>query len=229
MSQQQQWASVLSAASAGVTEVEAALRTAMQLGLGVAPSATACSVTEVTGSGFRTVVSANELAMDLDRAQYAADEGPCLVAASEGSVQSLDDMVTETAFPDFRVAAVRHGVHSSFSVPLTGSHRPAALNFYASAPHAFAPDRSRSVADLLARCVSTLLAGERPEPVAEAPALDAALARRGRLEQAQAALMASGRLSRSEAFDELVRRSRQQRRSVFDIVDDVRRDAQEAS
>jgi ANTAR domain/GAF domain len=225
VNQHQQWASVLSAAaSAAVPDVDSALRTAMQLGLGIVPSATACSVTELTDSGYRTTVSANELAVDLDRAQYDADAGPCLSAASEGSVQGLNDMVEETAFPAFRAAAVRHGVHSSLSLPLTGSRRPAALNLYASVPEAFTSDRSRSVADLLARCVTSLLSGDRPAPDAAAEAIEAALARRSRVEQAQAMLMASGRLSRSEAFTELVQRSRQQRRSIFDIVDDVRRD-----
>jgi hypothetical protein len=223
--QQQQWTLVVAAAASGaVPDVEAALGMAMQLGLGVAPSATACSVTELIDAGYRTTVSANALAVALDEAQYDADEGPCLSATSKGSVQSLNDTAEGIAFPAFRVAAVRHGVRSSLSLPLAGSRRPAALNLYASTRDAFASDRSRSVADLLARCVTSLLSGDRPAPAAGGEAIDAALARRSRVEQAQTMLMASGRLSRSEAFTELVHRSRQERRSIFDIVDDVRRD-----
>jgi hypothetical protein len=223
--QQQQWTAVLSAASAPPPHPEAILPTAMQLGLGLVPSAAACSVTELTDSGYRTTVSANALALALDRAQYDAGEGPCLTAASLETVQRVNDMVEEPLFRAFRAAAVRRGVHSSLSLPLTGLRRPGALNLYASAPDAFAADRSRSVADLLARCVTRILSGDRPvSPAAAAGAVDAAVARRSQVEQALAELMASGRLSRTEAFTELIDRSRQHGRSIFDIVDDIRRE-----
>lgn len=225
VNQQQQWNSVLSAAAAAPPiDPAEALRTAMQLGLGVVPSAAGCSLTELTGSGYRTTVSVNELSVALDRAQYDAEDGPCLSAAAQGSVHRVNDTVDEVHFPAFRAAAVRHGVHSSLSLPLTGLRRPAALNFYASTAEAFAPDRPRSVADLLARCVTRLISGGRPDPDVSTGALAAALARRSQVEQSLTALMASGRLSRSEAFTELVHRSRQQGCSIFDVVADIRRD-----
>jgi hypothetical protein len=221
---QQQWASVLSAAaSPAVAGPEAVLRTAMELGLSVAPGAAACSVTELTDSGYRTTVSVNELAMALDGAQYDAGTGPCLSAAAHGSLERMDDTAEQIAFPAFRAAAVRRGVRSSLSVPLTGLRRPAALNLYASPPAAFAAERSQAVADLLARCVTRLLSGGRPHPAATAAGLDAARARRSRVEHAQAVLVASAQLSRAEAFTMLTRRSQQQERSVFDIVDDILR------
>lgn len=71
--QPQQWASVLSAlASRPISHPEAVLKTALRLGLSVTPDALACSLTQQVGSGYRTTVSTDQLAVDLDQIQYAA-------------------------------------------------------------------------------------------------------------------------------------------------------------
>lgn len=80
-SQHEQWARVLSAArgtGAGDTVV---LGTAMELGLRIAPDVVGCSVTEVFDAGGRTPVWANDVALQLDLAQYEDNAGPCLSAA----------------------------------------------------------------------------------------------------------------------------------------------------
>lgn len=117
--------------------------------------------------------------------------------------------------------AERHGVRSSLSLPLVGAQNPAALNFYAATSSAFDAPRPRQVADLLARCVTVLLQRgpvDQPVPVSE---LDAALARAGRIRQAEEALAARRPLSREDAFAELVRRSVVEARSIHDVAGDL--------
>lgn len=220
MDTRQQWAQVLTAASAPVADHGAVLRTAMTLGLGVAPAAVGCSVTERAGSGFRTAASANDLALALDLAQYDADEGPCLSAASRGRVERLDPILPGPPYSAFAAAAGRHGVRSSLSIPLADVNRPAALNFYAVAPGFAAGDALRE-AELLARAVAALLRG-RPEPPRVSDGeLAEAEARRELLERARAVLAGSGGGTSEEAFAMLVRRSRTERRSIFDIAAEV--------
>ena len=221
---EQQWASLLSAvASSPVRDPEAVLRAAVQLGLGVAPGTAACSLTQLTGAGYRTIASTDNLAVELDGVQYAADSGPCLSAASTGSTERVDDLATQTRYPALGAAAADRSVRSSLSVGFADLDRPAGLNLYAATPAAFAGQRSGAVADLLARSVAAVLRGG-PQPMRTSVARDTRHRRR-RIHRAEDALMAWERRSRPEAFAVLTRQSRQQHRSIHDVADDVLRDA----
>ena len=221
--QQDLWTQVLRATTGPDREIrtESVLQTAMTLGLGIAPAAVGCSVTEITESGYRSPVVANDLSLQLDLAQYDAEAGPCLTAASEGEIRRVTMASEGARYAHFASVAQRHGVLSSLSLPLFGAQQPAALNFYAETTSAFDPARSRQVADLLARCVTVLLQRgpvDRPVPVA---ALDAALTQRGRIRRAQDTLAARHPLSREDAFAELVRRSQAEARSIHDVAGDL--------
>lgn len=221
--QHELWTEVLRATTGSGREArtDSVLQTAMTLGLGITSATVGCSVTEKTASGYRSPVVANDLSLTLDLAQYDAGAGPCLTAASEGGVRRVDMASEGERYAHFAAVAEQHGVHSSLSLPLVGAQEPAALNFYAATSSAFDETRPRQVADLLARCVTVLLQRgpvEQPVPVAE---LDAALARRGRIRQAQDTLAARFPLSREDAFAELVRRSRAEGRSIHDVAGDL--------
>jgi hypothetical protein len=186
-------------------------------------------VTERFGDGCRTPISATNLATVMDRAQYDAGAGPCLTAADEGRSQQLDAADEQSDYPEFAAAAARLGVRSSLSLPLVGG-RPAALNLYASVPAAFGGQRPRAVAELLARCMATLLYTGPVESIgsggsagagADPAAMAAALARRRLMRDAEEALMVSDRLSRADAFSELLRRSKAEMRSVFGVAADL--------
>lgn len=221
MDTRQQWAQVLAAAAKPVADQETVLRTAMVLGLGVAPAAVGCSLTERAGSGFRTAATANQLALDLDLAQYDAGEGPCLAAAVTGQVERLDAIAPGSPYPAFAAAAGQHGVHSSLSIPLAEVHRPAALNFYAVAPGSFVADGARREAELLARVVAALLRRGPAAARVSAAELADARARRELLERARSVLAASGDGTEEDAFAVLVRRSRDRHCSVHDIAAEV--------
>lgn len=217
MDTRQQWAEVLAAAAKPVADRAAVLRTATGLGLGIAPAAVGCSLTERAGPGFRTAATANELALNLDLAQYAAGAGPCLAAATTGQVERLDAIVVGPPYPAFADAAGRHGVHSSLSIPLADVDRPAALNFYAAAPGGFAGGALRQAA-LLARVVAALMRGGPAPTRLPADELARAQERRELLARAQALLVGSGGGTEEEAFALLARRSRDEHRSVYDIA-----------
>ena len=222
---QEQWAAVLSAVAARpVADPDAVLRAAVRLGLTVAPGAAACSVTQLTSSGgYRTTVATDDLAVTLDEVQYATGAGPCLLAASGATIERVDDMATQTRWPELGLAAAGRGVRSSLSLGLTDLDRPAALNLYADSPAAFAAERPLAVAGLLARCVTTVLRGG-PAP------LETAIARRirdqrNRVHRAEGGLMSWEQLTRPQAFAVLTQQSRQQRRSLHRVVDDLLREA----
>jgi GAF domain-containing protein len=231
-----QWAELLRAVSqpAAHAELDVLLQHAVQLGSGVAPAAVSCSITEIIGSEeYRTPVSSDQLALDLDRAQYQAGDGPCMAAARERERQYFDATTDGTRFPGFTEAALERGVRSSISLPLTSGHRSAALNFYACSRYAFDAERPRAVADLLARCISVLMtssqtdsptvgSAEGPEPVAgpQTPnvKLRAARERAQLIGNAETVLIAQRSLSRRDALSVLIRRSRAENRSIFQVA-----------
>jgi hypothetical protein len=218
-----QWAQILSAAAAppAVPDRDTVLRTAIMLGLEVGPATVGCSLTERVAGGFRTPLWSSPLPLVLDHTQYGAGAGPCLSAAVTGRLQRLDAMAERPEYGAFGTAAGQYDVHSSLSVPIPGTHRPAALNFYASVPAGFASDRSRATAYLLARCLGALRGGTAGAPRVRTRELVAAQLRRQRIDRAVQVLMSSAGLSRHEAFDVLVRRSTAQARSIFSIADEV--------
>jgi hypothetical protein len=197
------------------------LRAAVTLGLDIGPTVLGCSLTELTETGGRTPAYANALSMTLDQAQYDSGAGPCLTAASTGAVERVDAVAAVAQYREFAATAGRYGVRSSLSIPLPQIERPAALNFYASGPDGLTTGRARATAELLARCVGALLPGAGTEEPAPAAELAAARGRRERFERARQLLMDSAGLGPQEAFDALIRRSRQEQRSVFQVVDDL--------
>jgi hypothetical protein len=228
----QQWAELLRAAShpPANSDADAPLRLAVELGADVAPDAVSCSITEIAdGDRYRTPVYSDQLALDLDRAQYEDGDGPCMDAARERQRQYFDAATDGRRFPGFAAAAVERGVLSSISLPLTSADRTAALNLYASSRYAFDAERPRAVADLLARCVSVLLSrSHTTAPPVTGPVqhdqLQAAQERAQLIADAEAALMADRSLSRSDAVTLLIRRSRVEGRSIFEVARDVLRD-----
>jgi hypothetical protein len=212
---------------ARVSDSHALLRQALALGRDVAPDTVGCSVTTIEGDRYHTPAFSDGLALELDCAQYDSGDGPCMAAARERRDHHFDALTDGDRFPGFTEAAVKHGVRSSISLPLTGPESPSALNIYARSRYAFDAERPQAVAHLLARCVSALMA--RPERAEQAGApvpasrIEAAQARAELIADAESALMASRSLSRSDALTMLIRRSRAEHRSVFAVARDVLR------
>jgi hypothetical protein len=199
-----------------------ALALAMSLGSTVAPDSLACSVTQITGTGFRTPVWSNALALDLDRAQYDSGTGPCIATAQDGEMHAIDVMAHEDLYPAFTAAALHRGVRCSLSLPLPGRAGPSALNLYARTTSAYDSPRTRATAELLAQCVGTLLADD---PAARHPGLDGALVQHDLMDRAQAELISRGAADATEAYTWMTQLSRSENCSIFAIAADLVGDA----
>lgn len=228
MNSQRQWAQLLRAVSEpqAAADSDTLLRQAVELSRDVTPDAVGCSVTTLDGDRFSTPVYSGRLALDLDRAQYEAGDGPCMAAAREHRFHNFDSATDVDRFPGFAEAAVERGVRSSISLPLPlGSPgRSAAINLYGSSRYAFDAERPRAVAGLLARCVAILMS---PPARAAIPSdlppagLEAARLRARLIAEAEDVLMADRPLDRPAAMGLLIRRSRAEGRSIFEIARQV--------
>ena len=183
-----------------VDPAEPIVQRAVLLGHHVSPAIVGCSVTEVALDGFETAAASTELALALDLDQYRAGTGPCISAAQTG-LHRYVDMAVEEQFREFVRAALERGVQCSFSVPLPGTARRSALNFYADQPDVLLDQRPRQVATLLGKCVARLL----PASVAESDPQSTS---------AEAQARASGRQVRA-AVDRIAQREQRSSDEVY--------------
>jgi hypothetical protein len=217
-----EWARVLGALSDPREERDATAQHGLvhdALGLAgtVTDDVAGCSVTETTTSGFRTPVASNDLALELDLAQYAAGNGPCVAACRDGRAHSITTMTAEKHYPHFTDAAQRHGVRSSLSLPLPGRRQASALNVYAHSLSAFEDPRARATAELLARCIATLLPPSFPGTPTSSAAFESVRHSRELMLQARTVLAADG-LDTAGAFELMRRRSITEQSSIFDVA-----------
>jgi PAS domain S-box-containing protein len=99
------------------------------------------SVTCRRNGAYTTVATSSELALAVDRAQYTAEEGPCLQPLDDDTPVTIPQIATTMAWPGFCAAAVDIGLHSSVSIPLfAGSGTTiATLNLYGRDTDTMAP------------------------------------------------------------------------------------------
>ena len=96
------------------------------------------SVTAHRRRAYTTVAASSDIAVAVDQAQYADQQGPCLDALETGTPLPVPDIAATMRWPGFRDAAYRLGLHASLSIPLfAGRGKPiAALNLYGHNPTA---------------------------------------------------------------------------------------------
>jgi GAF domain-containing protein len=76
------------------------------------------SITVLSWPDVRTAACTHDLALDLDREQYASGRGPCLEAALSGTPLRAIIGDEHERWPEFVEAAQRHEIRASLSVPL---------------------------------------------------------------------------------------------------------------
>jgi GAF domain-containing protein/ANTAR domain-containing protein len=123
------------------SDVPVLLRSITQLTADLLPPVTYASVTVHQNDADVTVAMSSQVALAVDKAQYAEDSGPCLDTlrtAEPTVVPRIDAMVN---WPGFRAEARRLGLHASLSIPLFAARGTpiAALNLYSRDTRAMAP------------------------------------------------------------------------------------------
>jgi hypothetical protein len=123
-----------------VPTIDAQLRRLAQ----VAADRVACvdyaSITALRDNAYVTVAASSDLALAVDQAQYADDDGPCLRSLQTRTPVTVPDIAATMAWPGFRDAATGLGLHASVSIPLVAGSGAtiAVLNCYGRDPDAMA-------------------------------------------------------------------------------------------
>jgi transcriptional regulator with GAF, ATPase, and Fis domain len=173
------------------------------------PGATMASISLLRDGDPTTVAVTGEHAIEIDKAQYSADEGPCLEAAKSGEVIRVTVPELGERWPAFVEAAGNAAVASYLSAPLfVDRDYHGSLNLYGDAPHAF-DGLDAALLELYTTAAEAVLQEARRHHQARETTehLRRALSSRAVIDQAKGALMAARGISADEAFALLVKQS----------------------
>ncbi|GII05398.1 ANTAR domain-containing response regulator [Planobispora takensis] len=172
-------------------------------------------------SGERLVVSAShsELVVLVD-SENDLGEGPSAEARATGGHVIVPDVLRDSRWPSYTAMAVRCGVRSILTMPITVERAVLVLGLYGVRPGVFVARGVRSLADMLAEQVTVALANmwDYDEVRTDAAQMQEALAGRAIIDQAKGIIMKSSGCSSEAAFDELRRISQHHQVKVVDLA-----------
>jgi GAF domain-containing protein len=188
--------------------------------LQVIPGAEMASVSLLHDGRAETVATTDDRAVDIDRAQYRTQEGPCLEAAKTGKVVRVTVADALDTWPAFVEAASRVAVASYLSAPLfIDREYHGSLNLYGGEPHGFG-EVDEALLELYTTAAETALRTARRyfEARELADRLRQALTSRAVIDQAKGIIMAARGLTADDAFALLVDQSQKQNIKVRDLA-----------
>jgi GAF domain-containing protein len=179
----------------------------------VVPGARWAGISLVQGTKIVSEVPTSRSVAELDQLQSDLNQGPCLTALRDYHTVHIDDMRTETRWPDFGREAQQRGMRSMLSFQLfVRSENLGALNLYSDEPGAFSED-SFLIGEILAQHAAVAMMGAAAETQFEN-----ALATRDVIGQAKGMLMQRDNLTGLQAFSLLTRASQQTNIKLVDVA-----------
>jgi GAF domain-containing protein len=188
------------------------------------PGAESTSITLIRGDEPFTAAHDGEMALAADEMQYERGYGPCLDAGRGGVPLRIDDMRSESRWPDYAARVQEVGVLSSLSVPLPYQNASiGALNTYSTRVRAFACDDSMSAALSVTESIAVAVANADAHAQLGEQAHNMRLAMESRavIEQAKGVLMAQRHVNAEEAFEILRAASQRYNRKLRDIASGI--------
>jgi GAF domain-containing protein len=200
--------------------LEEVLQQIVDIAKDTVPGADEVSNTLVRDDKGWTSAYTGRLALDADELQYERGYGPCMDAGRTGTVLLVDDMRTETRWPDYTARVTARGVLSSLSVPLPiQTDVIGALNCYSREPSAFstsAIEIAEELAGHVAVAVNNVVASLWATTLVEQ--MRKAMESRSVIDQAMGVIMAQNRCDADAAFAILTRASQNRNIKLREIA-----------
>jgi GAF domain-containing protein len=179
-----------------------------------------CGVTYRHQNLATTVACSSDDARVLDEIQYGFGDGPCLHAIRTGSTVVVDDVRTDSRWPDYFQAVAEREYFAMMGVPLVlGPEGGAALNFYAATPSTFTSTTqtiAEGFATQAAKALQMVLRVSRHANTSSN--LRSAMESRTTIDIAVGIIMGQNRCTQAEAYTVLKRASNAQNVKVRDIA-----------
>ena len=205
---------VLARQLAAEEDVAAVLRVVVDAALSHVDGAEHAGITALSRKSPSTLVATDDIVQRIDQHQYDTQQGPCLTAAMDHEpVVRVDDLRTDSRWPEFAAAVLELGVRSILSFHLY-SHRDTlgALNIYAGPPNAFNDDSVHTGTLLAAHAAVAAAATTKVHN------LRVALGTRDVIGQAKGILMERYKIDANAAFDLLIGASQHTHRKLNEVA-----------
>ena len=168
--------------------------------------AAGAGVTLVDDRGKHSMAASSSLVAEADAVQYRLDAGPCLTSWRDRVKVRVDDVTTDTRWPDWSAQVVEVGVRSLLTIPLVAADIcVGSIKVYAAEPGAF-DDRAEHLLELFAQQAAILLVNT--QTLADARRsnlqLSEALENRDVIGRAKGILLAQGAADDAAAFAILI-------------------------
>jgi hypothetical protein len=179
-----------------------------------------CAVTLKRRRVTATVAGSSPRAVQLDHIEQSVGDGPCIRALVTMTPQHIEDIGTDTRWPDYRRQLAKVGVYSTLGVPLEiGDDASAALNFFASEPGAFTAEAYDKAVGFGETAAKTLhLAVRIGTAQKRAKDLESAMQSRTSIDLACGVVMAQNRCSQDEAMAILAKVSSNRNQKLRDVA-----------
>jgi transcriptional regulator with GAF, ATPase, and Fis domain len=179
----------------------------------IVPGARWAGISMIHGRQVEAKVPTHPIVAKLDELQSELGDGPCLTALRDHHTVQIDDMSTDTRWPQFARQATELGVHSLLSFQLfVRSQTLGALNLYGGEAGVFAAD-SVQVGTILAQHAAVALSGATAQNH-----FQAALASGDVIGQAKGILMHRDKITGLQAFTVLTRASQETNMKFVDVA-----------
>ena len=182
-----------------------------------------CAVTLKLRRRPATAAGSSARAVELDLVEQALGDGPCIRSLREMTPVMIDDVSTDPRWTTYNRKLMESNVHSTLGVPLEiTSEASAALNFFATRPHAFTADVYDKAVGFAAAAHNTLHLSVRINTAQNrADDLEAALESRTAINLACGVIMAQNRCSQEEAMEILTKVSSNRNRKLRDVAKEL--------
>jgi GAF domain-containing protein len=184
------------------------------------PQTVGAGVTLVDARGARSVAASDQMVEQTDAVQYELDAGPCLTAWRDQVTVQIDDVTTETRWPEWCASAAELGVRAMLSVPLVaGGRSTGAIKVYSTVAEAYG-ERDEHLLTLFAEQAAILLVNSQTLADARKLSTDLAeaLGNRDVIGQAKGVLIAQGAADADAAFAMLVKASQRSQTRLHDVA-----------
>lgn len=189
------------------------LQSIVKAGADVVPGARWAGISLLEGKRVVPEVPTDPIVAKLDELQSELGDGPCFAAIRERRTVLIDDMTTDTQWPQFARQAVELGVRSLLSFQLfVPARNLGSLNLYGDTAGAFTDD-SIETGEILAQHAAVAMQGENAQRQ-----FQSALASRDMIGQAKGILMLRNSVTGVEAFAMLTRASQETNLKLVDVA-----------
>jgi GAF domain-containing protein len=172
---------------------------------------------------LRNVADSDERVDHLEELQIEHGEGPCIDAYEEKELVHAADLAAEARWPRFSPAALDRGLRAVLASPIPYNQTAiGVVVVFSSKVHPWSPEGELALVaftDLAALTIANTMQSEQRGELATQ--LQRALDARVLIEQAKGALAARDGVTAKDAFEQMRRRARAERRRVAEIAAEV--------